>query len=346
MQRYAGHDYSLKINRVRVEDGGHYTVRAENSFGRRDFPVLLTVQPVQEIRVEPLPPKPRKKIEPPPVEMFHEEETPPRFAFHLRNRYIQEGGSVKLTCSVDGFPTPEIKWFKNGKELKKGDGNYEIQHMLGITSLEIYSCSENDSGRYSCKATNSRGEDETDCKVIVEGKLCNKKLVSSRVRRFLNAQHGDRKIRSSSQQPTSFESRTYNSSSWRDENKTLTRLTERHTSEVREISDSREKWSINETRGLRDLMEHRTSNGEIQPIRVVAPKLLKELNPTTKVKLGDSFKLETRFEPMKSPTKVQWIHNNKVSRRFKANYLLDCTETSGLCRHVDSTFRCYQLTVK
>ncbi|CAH8497117.1 unnamed protein product [Schistosoma turkestanicum] len=172
MQRYAGHDYSLKINRVRAEDAGHYTVRAENSFGRREFPVLLTVQPIQEIKIEPLPPASRKKIELEPVEMFHEEETAPRFAFHLRNRYIQEGGSVKLTCSVDGCPTPVITWYKNGKELRKGEGNYEIQQMLGITSLEIYSCSESDSGRYSCRATNSRGEDETECKVIVEGE-CN-----------------------------------------------------------------------------------------------------------------------------------------------------------------------------
>lgn len=51
MQRYAGHDYSLKINRVRTEDAGHYTVRAENSFGKREFPVLLTVQPLQEIKI-------------------------------------------------------------------------------------------------------------------------------------------------------------------------------------------------------------------------------------------------------------------------------------------------------
>ena len=51
MQRYAGHDYSLKINRVRMDDAGHYTVRAENAFGKREFPVLLSVQPLQEIKI-------------------------------------------------------------------------------------------------------------------------------------------------------------------------------------------------------------------------------------------------------------------------------------------------------
>lgn len=48
MQRYAGRDYSLKINRVRMDDAGHYTVRAENSFGRREYPAMLTVQPIPE----------------------------------------------------------------------------------------------------------------------------------------------------------------------------------------------------------------------------------------------------------------------------------------------------------
>ncbi|CAH8497516.1 unnamed protein product [Schistosoma turkestanicum] len=173
--------------------------------------------------------------------------------------------------------------------------------MLGITSLEIYSCSESDSGRYSCRATNSRGEDETECKVIVE---------ASRVKRFLSAQHADRKIRSSSQQPTGFESRIENSS-WRDDKRNLTRLTERHASEVREINEARDKWSNNEIRGSRNLVEHRTSNGEIQPIRIAAPKLLKSLNPITQVKLGKGFKLEAKFEPTNPPTKIHWTCNNQ-----------------------------------
>lgn len=58
---------------------------------------------------------------------------------------------------------------KDGRELRKGDGNYEIQTMVGISSLELYNCTERDSGNYSCLARNSRGESETSCKVVVEG---------------------------------------------------------------------------------------------------------------------------------------------------------------------------------
>lgn len=49
MQRYSGHDYSLKVSRVkRPEDEGEYIVRAENSFGRRESSAYLTVEPVRE----------------------------------------------------------------------------------------------------------------------------------------------------------------------------------------------------------------------------------------------------------------------------------------------------------
>lgn len=49
MQRYSGHDYSLKVSRVkRPEDEGEYIVRAENSYGRRESSAYLTVEPVRE----------------------------------------------------------------------------------------------------------------------------------------------------------------------------------------------------------------------------------------------------------------------------------------------------------
>uniref|UniRef100_A0A1I8H545 TITIN protein n=1 Tax=Macrostomum lignano TaxID=282301 RepID=A0A1I8H545_9PLAT len=47
MQRYyAGHDFSLKINRVKPEDGGDYQVKAENSFGRKEATIKLHVEPM------------------------------------------------------------------------------------------------------------------------------------------------------------------------------------------------------------------------------------------------------------------------------------------------------------
>ncbi|KAF8572507.1 hypothetical protein P879_00960 [Paragonimus westermani] len=306
MQRYAGHDYSLKINRVRPDDTGHYTVRAENSFGRREYPVMLTVQPIQETKREPSEAPKRKKFELTPVEMFQEEETPARFTFHLRNRYIQEGTGVKLTCTADGHPMPSMTWYKDGYELHKGGGNYEIQTMLGISSLELYSCSEEDSGRYSCVARNSRGEDETNCKLIVE---------ASRVRRFLSAQTGERRLRSSSQQPSSYEFKSMLSETSRSRRGqgSLTRLTERHTSETRELRDG---WDTKtETRTMKMISERRDSNisNELPPSPTIpAPKLLQPLVAPTGLQKGESLVLSVEFSGSGSSINtIRWLQNGK-----------------------------------
>ncbi|TGZ63952.1 hypothetical protein CRM22_006631 [Opisthorchis felineus] len=302
MQRYAGHDYSLKINRVRSEDTGHYTVRAENSFGRREYPVMLTVQPIQEIKRETSQPPKRKRIELQPIEMFQEELTRPRFAFHLRNRYIQEGSSVKLTCTADGNPTPQMTWYKDGYELRRGGGNYEIETMLGISSLELYSCTEDDSGRYTCVAKNSQGEDETNCKLIVE---------QSRVRRFLKARAGERGLRSSSQQPMGSDYRTMNSEAGRSRRNqgSLTRLTERHTSETRELRDG---WEVSETRAMNRIVERRDStiSNEVPPSPTIpAPKLQQPLVPPPPLVQGERLVLSVEFSETNRQTSIRWLHN-------------------------------------
>lgn len=48
--------------------------------------------------------------------------------------------------------------------------------MLGIATLEIYSCNESHSGKYTCRASNKLGEDETVCKLIVEREFLLPKL--------------------------------------------------------------------------------------------------------------------------------------------------------------------------
>ncbi len=40
------------------------------------------------------------------------EEFAPRFSLLLRNRFIQDGRSAKLTCTADANPTPTLTWYK------------------------------------------------------------------------------------------------------------------------------------------------------------------------------------------------------------------------------------------
>jgi hypothetical protein len=94
--------------------------------------------------------------------------TAPLFSFRLRNRLIQEGGTVKLICIVTGEPLPKVTWYKGDREIAPNSSDYIIEQTVGISSLEITNCALADAGRYSCKAENARGFDETNCNVAVE----------------------------------------------------------------------------------------------------------------------------------------------------------------------------------
>lgn len=61
------------------------------------------------------------------------------------------GSSVKLTCIAEGHPTPSLEWYKDG-ELIPG----ETQPFLFISEVL-----PDDRGNYFCKATNSKGVNES-----------------------------------------------------------------------------------------------------------------------------------------------------------------------------------------
>ena len=42
----------------------------------------------------------------------------PGFASTLKDLNIIEGSKAKFICKVTGHPEPEVKWLKNGREIK------------------------------------------------------------------------------------------------------------------------------------------------------------------------------------------------------------------------------------
>ena len=63
----------------------------------------------------------------------------------------------------------QVTWYKDGSEIRSGRSGFEIVYSLGICSLETSCASLSDGGRYSCRAENDKGSDETNCKVTVAG---------------------------------------------------------------------------------------------------------------------------------------------------------------------------------
>ena len=62
----------------------------------------------------------------------------------------------------------QVTWKFQNKEITDGD-HYTIQYSHGICTLEITRTKVDDSGKYTCIAENPLGEQETSCKVEVEG---------------------------------------------------------------------------------------------------------------------------------------------------------------------------------
>ncbi|XP_004682444.1 PREDICTED: palladin [Condylura cristata] len=95
--------------------------------------------------------------------------SPPRFIQKLRSQEVEEGSRVYLECRVTGNPPPRVRWFCEGKELFNTP---DVQiHCEGgdLHTLTIAEAFEDDTGRYSCLATNPSGSDTTSAEVFIEG---------------------------------------------------------------------------------------------------------------------------------------------------------------------------------
>ncbi|ERL86030.1 hypothetical protein D910_03444 [Dendroctonus ponderosae] len=77
----------------------------------------------------------------------------PRFLDTLK-AVLTEEGLVSFECKVVGSPTPLLRWFKDGQELKPGD----VYQLTGTNSL----------GSYCCIAKNCMGEARSSAELTVE----------------------------------------------------------------------------------------------------------------------------------------------------------------------------------
>ncbi|CAG0914304.1 unnamed protein product [Notodromas monacha] len=77
---------------------------------------------------------------------------PPRFLEELKAMLTEEG-LVSFECKVVGFPTPTLRWYKDGHELKPGD----VYQLSGTNSL----------GHYACVAKNCMGIARSEAELTI-----------------------------------------------------------------------------------------------------------------------------------------------------------------------------------
>lgn len=76
--------------------------------------------------------------------------------------------SIDLNCVVNGYPFPDIKWYKEDTQLSL-EGN-EVSLSNDLQTLTILKPEENDSGSYRCQAENSVDKAEKVFQLNVLGK--------------------------------------------------------------------------------------------------------------------------------------------------------------------------------
>uniref|UniRef100_A0A1B0FY72 Ig-like domain-containing protein n=1 Tax=Phlebotomus papatasi TaxID=29031 RepID=A0A1B0FY72_PHLPP len=151
-----------------TDDSAIYTCRATNLLGEavstctlkiedRHWLLADTMHPDALPRIGQLEaPRPDRPAAPEPT---YEE---PVFITHLNNVECKEGDNVHFECNVEPSrdPTMKIEWFVNGKPLPVG-ARFKTTYDFGYIALDISHAYAEDSGIYTCKATNSKGSAST-----------------------------------------------------------------------------------------------------------------------------------------------------------------------------------------
>ncbi|XP_078084476.1 myosin light chain kinase, smooth muscle isoform X1 [Mustelus asterias] len=101
----------------------------------------------------------------------------PYFSKTFKDAEVVDGSAARFDCKIEGYPDPEVIWFKGEHPIKESR-HYQIEYDEdGNCCLIISEVSAHDDGKYTCKAINSLGEETWTSELIVEtmkeGKMSN-----------------------------------------------------------------------------------------------------------------------------------------------------------------------------
>ena len=166
----------LKIADSHLADTGQFSVLAENKAGHDSTDCRLDVKKSANIDNSPIvnpnafaylnrqPEAPTRRRSP----ESERAAKPARVVIPLKNITTQEGKPITLACKVEGEPTPQIAWYKNGRPLLASTRlNPQFDLPTQVASLKIPDSSTFDSGHYEVIVENPTGQDRTSANVLV-----------------------------------------------------------------------------------------------------------------------------------------------------------------------------------
>uniref|UniRef100_A0A8C3F8R5 Obscurin, cytoskeletal calmodulin and titin-interacting RhoGEF n=1 Tax=Chrysemys picta bellii TaxID=8478 RepID=A0A8C3F8R5_CHRPI len=85
-------------------------------------------------------------------------QVPPRFVNKVRNAYYVEDEDAQFTCTIEGAPYPQIRWYKDDAPLTDIN-KYQTfsEPRSGVLVLVIKNASKEDMGHYECELMNRLG---------------------------------------------------------------------------------------------------------------------------------------------------------------------------------------------
>ena len=96
--------------------------------------------------------------------------TVPKLRLQQKLIALPVGNSVKLDCSADGYPKPEVAWYKNGKPFTRRKGSFlYLDWKKYVVALKDVVPS--DTGTYSCNVSNHLGWINQSYYLDVRGKV-------------------------------------------------------------------------------------------------------------------------------------------------------------------------------
>uniref|UniRef100_A0A1I8N5F2 Ig-like domain-containing protein n=2 Tax=Musca domestica TaxID=7370 RepID=A0A1I8N5F2_MUSDO len=159
---------TLSINGLRADDSAIYTCKATNQIGEAVSTCSLKIEDRHWLQAESLHPDSLPRIgeleapkpgRPEAAEPVYET---PVFITHLNNIECKESDSGRFECNVEPSrdPTMKIEWFYNGQPLQAA-AKFKSIYDFGYCALDMSNLYAENSGIYTCKATNSKGSATT-----------------------------------------------------------------------------------------------------------------------------------------------------------------------------------------
>ena len=128
----------LTIHEVFIDDKGLYRAIAVNEHGKDETTAYVTVEGIELLEINDL-------------------RQSPRITSPINAQIVAAGSPIKLWAKYDAYPPPNIKWYRNGTEIKRVN-DLVIQVTNSQTTLNIDEVFEDDSGEYEVRIFNEAGE--------------------------------------------------------------------------------------------------------------------------------------------------------------------------------------------